>query len=273
MFSKTQSLGARVLVLAAVSLLLIGLDYNTQATGPTRTLLSYLSAPFYAVARTPMNIIEGVDAYFTSRDTLIVENERLHNEARILHGKLQKFVSLTAENVRLRQLLSSSTLLEDSVLIAELVNVSPDPLKQLIMIDKGEKDGVYIGQAVIDAYGLVGQVVEVNAIQSTVILISDSRHALPVQINRNGVRAIAEGSGRIDTLWLPNLVSTTDIQVGDLIVSSGLGQRFPIGYPVGVVETVKRDPGQAFLKVAVRPSAELDRSRFVLLVFAGEASL
>ena len=139
-----------------------------------------------------MNIIEGVDAYFTSRDTLIVENERLHNEARILHGKLQKFVSLTAENVRLRQLLSSSTVLEDSVLIAELVNVSPDPLKQLIMIDKGEKDGVYIGQAVIDAYGLVGQVVEVNAIQSTVILISDSRHALPVQINRNGVRAIAE---------------------------------------------------------------------------------
>ncbi|HCH20309.1 MAG TPA: rod shape-determining protein MreC, partial [Cellvibrionales bacterium] len=127
--------------------------------------------------------------------------------------------------------------------------------------------------AVIDAYGLVGQVVEVNAIQSTVILISDSRHALPVQINRNGVRAIAEGSGRIDTLWLPNLVSTTDIQVGDLIVSSGLGQRFPIGYPVGVVETVARDPGQAFLEVAVRPSAELDRSRFVLLVFAGEASL
>ena len=261
------------MVLAAVSLLLIGLDYNTQATGPTRTLLSYLSVPFYAVARAPMNIIEGVDAYFTSRDTLIVENERLHNEARILHGKLQKFVSLTAENVRLRQLLSSSTVLEDSVLIAELVNVSPDPLKQLIMIDKGEKDGVYIGQAVIDAYGLVGQVVEVNAIQSTVILISDSRHALPVQINRNGVRAIAEGSGRIDTLWLPNLVSTTDIQVGDLMVSSGLGRRFPIGYPVGVVETVKRDPGQAFLEVAVRPSAELDRSRFVLLVFAGEASL
>ena len=163
--------------------------------------------------------------------------------------------------------------IEDSVLIAELVNVSPDPLKQLIMIDKGEKDGVYIGQAVIDAYGLVGQVVEVNAIQSTVILISDSRHALPVQINRNGVLAIAEGSGRIDTLWLPNLVSTTDIQVGDLMVSSGLGRRFPIGYPVGVVETVKRDPGQAFLEVAVRPSAELDRSRFVLLVFAGEASL
>ena len=99
-FSKSKSLGARVLVLAAVSLLLIGLDYNTQATGPTRTLLSYLSVPFYAVARAPINIIEGVDEYFTSRDTLIVEYERLHNEARILHGKLQKFVSLTAENVR-----------------------------------------------------------------------------------------------------------------------------------------------------------------------------
>ncbi len=200
----------------------------------------------------------------------MLENERLHNEARILNGKLQKFISLTAENIRLKQLLSSSTILQDSVLISELINVSSNPLQQQVVIDKGASDGVYIGQPVIDATGLFGQVVELNEFQSRVILISDSRHALPVQINRNGIRAIAEGSGRINRLWLTNLVATTDIEVGDLLVSSGLGKRFPEGYPVGTVEYIEKDPGESFLTVAVKPSALLDRSRFVLLVFSGK---
>lgn len=203
---------------------------------------------------------------------MIAENERLHSESRILHGKVQKLVSLTAENVRLRELLSSSTVVQDSVLVAELVSVSPDPLKHQIVIDKGASDAVYIGQPVIDAYGLIGQVIEVNALSARVIQISDSRHAIPVQVNRNGVRAVAEGSGRIDTLIIPNLVDTTDVRVGDLLVSSGLGQRFPVGYPVGVVKSVEQDPGQPFLTVVVRPSAQLDRSRYVLLVFAGEVA-
>lgn len=259
-------------MLGLISLFLIAADYKTHVTGTTRVALSYISIPFYWLANSPSNIVQGFDSYFTSRETLMSENERLHNEARILHGKLQKFVSLTAENVRLRELLSSSTVLQDSVLIAELVNVSPDPLKQQIVINKGTNEGVYIGQPAIDAYGLMGQVVEVNARQSRVILISDSRHSIPVQVNRNGVRAIAEGSGRIDTLMLPNVVATTDIKAGDLLVSSGLGQRFPVGYPVGVVESVVQDPGKPFLKVIARPSAKLDRSRFVLLVFAGERS-
>ena len=200
----------------------------------------------------------------------MLENERLHNEARILNGKLQKFISLTAENIRLKQLLSSSTILQDSVLISELISVSSNPLQQQVVIDKGASDGVYIGQPVIDATGLFGQVIELNEFQSRVILISDSRHALPVQINRNGIRAIAEGSGRIDRLWLTNLVATTDIEVGDLLVSSGLGKRFPEGYPVGTVEYIEKDPGESFLTVAVKPSALLDRSRFVLLVFSGK---
>jgi len=154
--------------------------------------------------------------------------------------------------------------------VAETISVSPSPFQHQITIDKGTQDGLYIGQAVIDAYGLVGQVIEVNSGSARVILISDSRHAIPVQVNRNGVRAIAEGTGRADTLLLPNMVETTDIKAGDLLVSSGLGQRFPVGYPVGVVESVESDPGQAFLNIVVRPSAKLDRGRYVLLVFAGE---
>jgi rod shape-determining protein MreC len=257
-------------VLGILSLVLIAADYKTNLTGSTRVALSYVSIPFYWLANSPSNVVQGVDSYFTSRETLMADNERLHSEARILHGKLQKFISLTAENVRLRELLSSSTVLQDSVLIAELVNVSADPLKQQIVVNKGADEGVYVGQPAIDAYGLMGQVVEVNAQQARVILISDSRHSIPVQINRNGVRAIAEGAGRIDTLMLPNVVATTDIKAGDLLVSSGLGQRFPVGYPVGVVESVIQDPGKPFLKVVARPSAQLDRSRFVLLVFSGE---
>ena len=257
-------------MLGILSLVLIAADYKTHLTGTTRVALSYVAIPFYWLANGPRNVVQGVDSYFTSRETLMADNERLHSEARILHGKLQKFISLTAENVRLRELLSSSTVLQDSVLIAELVNVSADPLKQQIVVNKGANEGVYVGQPAIDAYGLMGQVVEVNAQQARVILISDSRHSIPVQINRNGVRAIAEGSGLIDTLMLPNVVATTDIKTGDLLVSSGLGQRFPVGYPVGVVESVVQDPGQPFLKVVARPSAQLDRSRFVLLVFSGE---
>lgn len=205
-----------------------------------------------------------------SREMLFVENERLQSEAQILHGKVQKLVSLTAENVRLRELLSSSTVLQDSVLVAETISVSPNPMHHQILVNKAEVDGVYVGQAVIDAYGLIGQVTEVNSLHAKVILISDARHAIPVQINRNGVRAVAEGTGRIDTLSLPNLVETTDIKAGDLLVSSGLGQRFPVGYPVGVVESVESDPGLPFLNVVLRPSAKLDRVRHVLLVFAGQ---
>ena len=234
-----------------------------------RTTLSYVSLPFYWLANQPRQIVQGLDSYFTSRETLLEENERLHSEARILQGKLQKLVSLRAENLRLRELLSSSTVLRDSVLVAESINSSADLLKHEMVINKGGGDGVYVGQPVIDAYGLMGQVVAVNALSARVILVSDARHAIPVQINRNGLRAVAEGSGRIDTLTLPHLVETSDIEVGDLLVSSGLGQRFPVGYPVAVVETVVKDPGKPFLTVVARPSAQLDRSRHVLLVFSG----
>ena len=258
-------------MLGLLSLILIAVDYNTSSQPVGRAIratLSYVSIPFYWIVNQPREIVQGVDTYLTSREQLLAENERLHGEARILQGKLQQLVSLTAENVRLRELLSSSTVLQDSVLVAELISVSPDPLKHQIVVNKGTREGVYVGQPVIDAYGLVGQVVDANALTSRVILISDSRHAVPVQVNRNGVRAIAEGSGRIDTLTIANMVATTDIEAGDLLVSSGLGQRFPVGYPVGVVESVVQDPGKPFLDIVVRPSARLDRSRHVLLVFA-----
>ena len=182
-FGKSPLVGSRLLLLGVLSLGIIVADYQSNVTGGARTVLSYIAVPFYWVSQQPRNALQGLDSYFSSRDTLLAENERLHSEARILKGKVQKLVSLTAENVRLRELLSSSTVLQDSVLVAELISVSPDPLKHQIVVNKGSEAGVYVDQPVIDAYGLLGQVIEVNALTSRVILISDSRHAIPVQVN------------------------------------------------------------------------------------------
>ncbi|NNC55820.1 MAG: rod shape-determining protein MreC [Pseudomonadales bacterium] len=270
MFGKAPAAGARLVLLVLVALALVIADVKTSALSGIREAGAAIAGPFYWLSRQPADLLGGIRTYFSSREQLLQENERLHSDARVLRGELQQMVSLTAENVRLKELLSSTTVVEDSVLVAETISVSPSPLQHKITINKGETDGVYIGQAVIDAYGLVGQVVEVHANSATVIQVSDARHAIPVQVNRNGVRGIAEGTGRVDTLLLPNMVETTDIKAGDLLVSSGLGQRFPVGYPVGVVESVESDPGEAFLRIIVRPSAKLDRGRYVLLVFAGE---
>lgn len=242
---------------------------RSSTTQPIRSALGYVTAPIHWLVRQPFELIRGIDSYFASRAELREENARLSSEALVLKGKVQKLVSLTAENVRLRELLGSSTILEDSVLVAEIISVSPDPNNHQIVIDKHAGDGVYVNQPVIDAYGLIGQVVEVGALSSRVILISDSRHALPVQVSRNGVRAILEGTGQLDRLALSHVVETTDIKEGDLLVSSGLGQRFPVGYPVGVVDSVSKDGGDDFVTVTVRPSAQLDRTRHVLLVFTG----
>ena len=164
-------------------------------------------------------------------------------------------------------MLNSSALLQDDVLVAELIGVSPDPARHLVVLDKGEADGVFTGQPLIDANGLMGQVVEAAANSARVLLITDATHAIPVQVNRNGVRAIAEGVGRLDRLELRHVASTEDIEVGDLLVSSGLGGRFPEGYPVASVTEVIVDPGQPFARVIAEPKAALNRSRHVLLVF------
>lgn len=251
-----------------LSLIVVFTDQRTTFTQGLRAIGTSITTKIQSIALSPGKFVEDFDNTLVSRERLIEENERLVNEARILQSKVQKLVSLTAENVRLRELLSSSTLLEDSVLVAEIIGVAPSVQHHKITLDKGAADGVYQGQAVIDAYGLVGQVSDVEENRSEVILISDARHALPVQVNRNGVRAIVEGSGRYDLLIAPNLVETTDIKSGDLLVSSGLGQRFPVGYPVGVVESVESDPGKPFMQVNVRPSARLDRGRYFLLIFS-----
>lgn len=242
-------------------------DQRLKWFQPVPEVLSVLATPFYWLADLPARMSDWGSDNLVSRSTLLADNQRLRSEALVLKGKVQKMAALAAENTRLRELLNSSALLNDTVLVAELINVSPDPLRHQVTINKGSSDGVFVGQPVIDAYGLVGQVSEVSRFFSRVLLLADTTQAVPVQVNRNGVRAIAEGTGRLDELRLLHVAATTDIQAGDLLVSSGLGRRYPAGYPVATVVAVEDDPGQPFLQVTARPSAQLDRSRHLLLVF------
>jgi rod shape-determining protein MreC len=182
---------------------------------------------------------------------------------------LQKLEHLTVENQRLNELLNASPAVNEDVVRVEMVGESPDPFVKRIVIGKGSTAGVYIGQAVFDANGLMGQVVEVAPYTSWVLLITDPQHATPVQLNRNGMRAIASGTrDTLHLLNLDNIPNTADIQVGDELVTSGLGDRFPAGYRVGVVSSVTNDPGKPFATVVVTPAAQIDRSRNLLLVLA-----
>ncbi len=250
---------------------MITADLRFNAFKGARSILNNLVTPIYWVADIPSRIVDWTDINLRSRRHLLEDNEKLHSENLLLHGRSQQMVALRAENARLRALLNSAALLRSDVLVAELIGVSPDPVRHQMILNKGSVDGVYIGQPLIDEKGLLGQIVEVSNLSSRVLLITDATHSIPVQINRNGVRAIAEGTGVLGSLEIRHVAATTDIQEGDLLVSSGLGGRFPVGYPVAVVSKVSRDPGHAFAIVEASPVAALDRSRHVLLVFTAQS--
>jgi len=250
---------------------LIVADHQFNQLARVRALLDAAATPLFWAADLPSRLVDWSDTHIRSRGSLLEQNERLRRENLLLEGRSLQMASLQAENIRLRALLNSTALVRDDVLVAELIGVSPDPARHQLILNKGSDDGVFVGQPLIDADGLLGQVVEVSGISSRALLITDATHSIPVQINRNGVRAIAEGSGVLGSLEVHHVSATTDIAEGDLLVTSGLGGRFPVGYPVAVVSEIDRDPGEAFARIVAVPTAALDRSRHVLLVFTADA--
>jgi rod shape-determining protein MreC len=255
------------LALAIVSCLLLAVDVNSRLLQPLRATLATIVSPIYVIAESPYQVSREASATLSTRESLIEENARLKERNLQLSQIAQQFVALREENARLRQLLGSRQRLGAQVLVAELIGVVPSPNTFQVEIDKGADAGVFVGQAVIDADGLFGQVVEVAKFTSRVMLVVDAAHAVPVQVNRNDFRSIAAGTGRKDRLELEYVPITADIRVGDLLVSSGLGGHFPRGYPVGEVTAVVVDPTMTYAQVSARPLAALDRSRHVLLVF------
>mgnify|MGYP002822854178 FL=1 len=241
-------------------------DHASTSLTPVRSTLAVATQPIQMIAEMPGEIAHYMGRYF-DRGQLITENEALEQKVLLLQARLQRLASLQAENERIRALLASASSLDQNVLIARILSVSPDPYRHYIKLNKGSTDGVFVGQALVDANGIMGQVTDVTPLDSRAILITDANHGIPVEINRTGLQTIAQGSGKSNELRLPFLANNADIRADDLLVTSGLGGRYPAGYPVGTVTSVVHQPGDEFLDVVANPSAHLNRGREVLLVW------
>jgi rod shape-determining protein MreC len=256
-------------VIASVSLMT--LDHRQHHLEGIRAGLSVLVYPLQYLVDLPFAVGGWAGENLATRTSLLKENSELRDKQLTLQFRLQKFEALESENQRLRSLLQSSSRKWERVLIAELLQVDFDPFRQLVLLNKGEHDGVFEGHPLLDAYGVLGQVVHVSPFSSSAILITDPSHMVPVQVNRNGLRCLAVGTGEDGLLEVPHLPNNADIKVGDLLVTSGLGLRFPPGYPVATVSKIERDPTEPFATISATPLAHLKRTREVLLVWpAGE---
>lgn len=252
------------LILVCAAIMVIDSRYKHLET--FRTSVSFIFSPLRYLVSFPAQGIEWADSYFSTHQTLLTQNNELKQDSRILNAKLQKMNVLTEENNRLRNLLGASSKLADHVIVAELLSVDQTPFQQIIELNKGSLDGIEVGQAVIDDYGIMGQVIQANKNTATTLLLSDPGHAIPVQFVRTGLRSIAFGNGSTDSLDLRYLPSTADIKEGDLLVSSGLGKRFPSDYPVAEISAITLDQTQGFINASATPKARLSRSREVLII-------
>jgi rod shape-determining protein MreC len=256
----------RLMLYILMAVVLMAMDQRGSYVPRLRAALAYAVEPVYHLVELPVRTLRGVRTYGRSYETLVVENTQQKETLLVQAGEMQRLAGLEEENSRLRALLEAAQGNDYRFQYAELVQVNLDPFSHLVVIDQGSGQGVYNGQAVIDGAGVMGQVESVQLHQSLVRLISDPDHALPVQILRTGQRSVAFGTGDPTRLLLPNLPMQSDLRVGDMLLTSGLGDRFPEGFPAAVVVEIERDPGSAFSRVVARPLAALDRGREVLLV-------
>jgi rod shape-determining protein MreC len=241
-------------------------DYRYQHMDQVRSIMTVAVTPLQWAVDLPNRLWSWGAATFSDRSELLEENAHLKEQTLQLSSKNQLMAYLIAENLRLRELLNAEKLFEDNFLLGEVIGLDADAFTHQVLVNRGRQDGVYQGQAVVDALGLMGQVIAVSAYTSRILLAADTAHAVPVLVNRNGFRGIAIGSGNIDEITLSHVPDTSDIRKGDLLVTSGLGERFPKGYPVAEVSEVRHEPGKPFARVTARPLAQLERSRYVLML-------
>jgi rod shape-determining protein MreC len=267
LFTDAPSPTARFIACVIVSFLVISVDHQHQQLAALRSVVAMGVYPLQYLASLPVALVDMAARNLASRGSLLQDNEQLVAENFRLKTRTLRFEALESENGRLRALLDSSTERGEQSVVADLLAVDSNPAAQQIVIDKGSRDHIYVGQPIADAHGILGQVVQVAPFSSTALLISDARHAMAVQVNRTGLRAIAVGAGHSTELFLSFVPPKADVRVGDLVVSSGLDNRFPAGYPVGVVTGVSLSPGEPFARIAVKPSAQIGSSHEVLLVW------
>jgi rod shape-determining protein MreC len=260
-------LGATFLTLAIAAIALMVADQRYDQLTRVRAWLSAAVYPVQVVVDLPFRAWDWVSGSFADRSRLRQENLELTARLRLANLQLQRFAALEDENRRLRDMRENSAGVAERVLVASILNVDLDPFRHRVLLDKGAADGVFKGQAVLDADGIFGQVAQVHAKTAEVILISDAEHAIPVQSNRSGLRTIAVGTGDSKRLSLPFVTVEADLKQGDLLLSTGMGGVFPPGYPIAEVTQVVRNASTTFALVDARPTARLDRDREVLLVW------
>ena len=242
-------------------------DSKRQQTSVVRIFLSTLLSPLEYLAAFPSGFLDWADTSMSSRSQLLLDIKELRDEQIFLKVQAQTMISLESENAYLRQLLGSLKKQRGRRRIAEIMNINSDPSQHIVTINKGTSDEVYPGQPILDATGVLGQVLETSLLTSRVLLITDNTHAIPVIILRNGIRAIAKGTGRSNQLIVAQIPHTADIQQGDILVTSGLGMRFPKGFPVAIIDRVISDPGKPFASAAATTSTDLSRTGLVILLW------
>ncbi|MFH4665840.1 rod shape-determining protein MreC [Vibrio cidicii] len=269
-FGRGPSLQLRLLFAVIASASLMFADNRLDAFSGVRYFLNSLVAPIQYTADLPRTMFDGVYERFNTQQSLLEGNQNLRREVLRLRSDLLLLDQYKEENLRLRKLLGSSFVRDEKKMVTEVMAVDTSPYRHQVVIDKGRVDGVYVGQPVINEKGIVGQVTFVAAHNSRVLLLTDAKNAIPVQVIRNDIRVIASGNGEIDEIQLEYIPTSTDIQVDDLLVTSGLGGVYPEGYPVAHVTSVEHDTRREFAAIKAKPVVEFDRLRYLLLVWPNE---
>lgn len=251
---------------AALSIAMMTVDHRYHYLNGLRDVLSTAVYPLHYLVRLPTETRGWLNENLAGRGALLEENARLREKQLFLSVQLQKLTVLEAENRRLRSLLESAVNTPERVLIAEMLAVDFDLYRHRILLNRGRQHGVHVGQPVLDPHGVVGQIVQADPFTATAIFITDVSHGLPIEISRTGVRTLALGTGNFQELKLPHIPNNGDVKVGDALITSGLGGRFPRGYRVGTVTKVEFDPGSPFANITAKPFAQLDRIREVMLL-------
>ena len=263
---RIPALNTKLIIFVVLSFILLINDQRNNYLSILRNSIAIAIYPLQSAVEIPSRLTDWFDLRIKSKEILIKENQNLLSQQKINSSILQRYESLEQENERLKEILNAASNLDNKVEITRIISVNVNPYRHTIVIDKGERDGVYEGQILLGADGVIGQILHTNFLTSEAILISDSDHALPVEINRNGLRTIVLGNGSYTKLDVPYIPNNADIEIGDLLVTSGLGGKFPSGYPVAKVDFIESDLSEQFYKVSAKPIAYLNQVREVMLL-------
>ena len=266
LFAEGAVSTARLIAYLTLAMIVMVIDHRGNYLEHVRALAGTLIEPVYRIAALPSDVARAGRLAVATQTQLVDENRDLREALLLAQVRLNRMSALTAQNDRLKKLLDVQNELGLGVQLARLIDIDLDPFRHRVVLDAGSQQGILVGQPVLDARGVMGQIVEVLPRTSVAMLVTDPTHAVPVMVERTGLRTIAYGTGAIDRLQLPNIPISADVKVGDLLVTSGLGGRFPAGFPVGQITVISNDDSGMFAAADAMPAAALDRSGEVLLL-------